>query len=293
MFFNPFDLRGPQFLGFYITLGILLFIILRIIRQRVEDDGIESRHIFTDPYMIAYLREGSQEVIRVAVISLLDRGLLTADGSMLSAKADAEAIARKPVEKGILKRCQNPISAPLLVLDPELLAMCERYEEELIKLRLLPDEAAVKMRGILFRLSLLILWGTAGMKIYVALMRGRTNIIFLIVLSVIFPLIAYALTKGAFRSIKGDRALSRLREAFSALKERAASVQMGGGTTDVVILAAVFGLLHLPGALSAQAMSLFPQLQRTSSSGGSSCSSGCSSSSCGGGGCGGGCGGCG
>lgn len=293
MFFNPFDLRGPQFLVFYITLGILLFIILRIIRQRVEDDGINSRHIFSDPYTIAYLREGGEEVIRVAVISLLDRGLLTANGVMLSARTGAEAIARKPIEKGILKKCHNPVSASSLVQDPELVAMSERYEEELIKLRLLPGDAARRVRDILFRLSLLILWGVAGMKIYVALMRGKTNIIFLIILAVIFPVVAYALTKMPFRSIKGDRTLANLRETFSGLKSRADRVQMGGGTTDIVILASVFGLIHLPEELSAQARLFFPQLQRASSSTGSSCGSGCSSSSCGGGGCGGGCGGCG
>ena len=61
---NPFDLSGPEFLIFYGLLGAvrsgLLWFARRIPRRTAP------RIDYSDPYLLAYLRGGEKEVIRVA-----------------------------------------------------------------------------------------------------------------------------------------------------------------------------------------------------------------------------------
>jgi hypothetical protein len=132
-------------------------------------------------------------------------------------------------------------------------------------------------------------------KILIALSRGRTNIFFLIAAAFVFGYLLY-LVANPSRTLAGDAMLADLRQLFSALKHRAASIRSPSGTNELALLAAVFGTASLPAGSGIVPGKLFrkPVSESSSSSCGSSTSS-CGSSggsSCGGG-CGGGCGGCG
>src|SRR6187200_2149852 len=72
---NPFELSGPQFLAFYAMLGAGVVCAVYLLKQRAEG-GEPIRLPSTDPYLIAYLRGGAVETVRLGVAVLVDRQLL-------------------------------------------------------------------------------------------------------------------------------------------------------------------------------------------------------------------------
>ena len=133
-----------------------------------------------------------------------------------------------------------------------------------------------------------LLLGVGGFKVFGALGRGHSNVLFLIFLMLVAPIFAWGVCCPR-QTERGKFMLEDLRALYGGLKARAAAIPPGGATIEALMLAAVFGLGLLPATNFGYAKTLFPQATGTSSSG---CGSGCGSS-CGGGGCGGGCGGCG
>jgi len=64
-------------------------------------------------------------------------------------------------------------------------------------------------------------------KILIALSRGRTNILFLVILSGLAAFVAFK-TSSPFRTVRGEKFLQDVKPLFSALRQRAASVRPGG-----------------------------------------------------------------
>src|SRR5215471_4358237 len=95
---NPFDLRGPEFLAFYFFFSLVVIIAIAILR-RIAESGDAPKIDLGDPYLIAYLRGGENEALRVSVISLVDRGMLVMDGASIR-RADhvRDDMVRHPVE---------------------------------------------------------------------------------------------------------------------------------------------------------------------------------------------------
>src|SRR6476661_6771597 len=106
---NPFDLPGPAFLVFYAALGVCVAIALRNFRRRREE-GRPVRIETSDPYLIAYLRGGKNEAVRVAAVSLVDRGLLKEEGTDRLVAASKNDTVRRPIEKAILRVYARPAS---------------------------------------------------------------------------------------------------------------------------------------------------------------------------------------
>jgi hypothetical protein len=180
---------------------------------------------------------------------------------------------------------------------------CEEYKKTLQRDGLLPDDSINRLRQLQFVAAVLVLVLIGGVKIVVALQRGRTNLAFLIILIIVAIVVA---AKVAFPRLTsaGQAMLTDIQNLYSGLKDRAFSIHPGGATIEASMLAAAFGLGALEGSSFLYAQTLFPHQKKSSSSWwsssnsscgsagcGSSCSSGCGSSC--GGGCGGGCGGCG
>lgn len=308
---NPFDLRGPEFLLFYIFFSIVVIALLVIVRRALES-GDAPRVDLADPYLIAYLRRGRDEAIRVAMIALVDRGLLESSGTRLKrVKGKSPVLVRRLLEQLILEKfTQEAESKEAFSYDP-IVSAAEKYGTELQNTGLLPDQATKTGRLVLLMVALLALAGVAWLKVYIAIMRGRTNVAFLIILSILFIIIAISVSRPRLTA-RGNALLKDLRNLYGDLRARAETISPGGSTIEAAMLAAVFGAAILPASNFAFTRQLFPQLQPStgtwsSFSDGSSCSSSSSScsssssscssgsscgSSCGGGG-GGGCGGCG
>jgi len=293
---NPFDFYGPQFLVFYIVFAIFIFIVTSIARRfldrSVVGGAIDPAQVVSDPYLIAYLRGGASEAARVAAISLVDRDLLSVTGSKLKAHDNVKGDhARHLLEQKILLKYRTSGEASDLYADADVRNACDQYEMKLQQLGLLPNKSITAARMALFVAMAAVLILTSSIKIVIALSRGRTNIAFLIILTVVAILI---LRKVAFprQTAVGRAMIHDVQRLFSGLKDRVRSIPLHGATTELAMLVAVFGMSAAPATTQAWTRQLFPQASSSSSS-----SSGCgSSSSCGsscGGGCGGGCGGCG
>lgn len=294
---NPFDLPGPQFLGFYLGLSALVIVAL-LVARKVGESSSAPKLDLSDPYLIAYLRGGDTEMLRVAAVSLVDRGLLTATGTQLK-RAENAAVdsVRRPVEKELLNKFQHADEASAIFDDARLKATCKPYEQTLKNAGLLPNESIKSARLTRLLIACFVLGGIGVVKILVALSRGRTNIGFLIVLMIVAVAIAVKLSFPRLTEA-GAAMLADLQGLYSDLKNRAFLLRTGGATIEPMLLAAVFGVGALESADFAFTRTLFPSPQAAAQSGSSWVSSGssCSSSSCGsscGGGCGGGCGGCG
>jgi uncharacterized protein (TIGR04222 family) len=290
---NPFDLRGPEFLVFYLTLGVLVTVVVAVLRRRSESTVVATGPL-VDYLKIAYLRGGSDEALRVAILALIDRGLVTMVGDdRVQAALPTLPAGLQRTEQRLLESCKDVTPAHELVSDESLkMTVLTECEGHLVKAGLLPDANVKAARMTLLLAGVSLLSAVAILKILIALSRGRTNVLFLVVACVIFAFLVYRVA-NPFRTWAGEAMLADQRTLFSALKARAVSMAVPTGSNDLALLAAVFGTASLPAGLSFP-KKLFHNPQQSTSgwsggcgSGGSSCGSSC------GGGCGGGCGGCG
>lgn len=290
-----FALKGPQFLIAYTTIGLLVVAWL-VWRRRACEAGPVPRLPYSDPYLVAYLRDGKEAARRVALLSLIDRELLTptetsAKGVQLVASGPtAPMLVKRPLERAILERCKTPQLAARVIEDPSLDHIDRAYEIQLQHLGLLPNAAVRSQRTMRALAAVGVVVGVAGFKIFLALKQGHTNVFFLIILALGF-LAACGLASHPARTVRGDRVLESLKTLFGRLKARAGSLRPGKSPDEVALITAVFGAGILPNTLfpHAQHLSATPSRGGGGGSTGHHCSS--SGSSCGG--CGGGCGGCG
>src|SRR5688572_6470436 len=111
---NPFDLPGPQFLAFYAALGLVVVVLVSILRRMAESGPVPKVDV-SDPYLIAYLRGGENEALRVATVSLVDRGLLIAEDENLRAKKNVSLDGvRRPIEKALLRKFMQSHKATII-----------------------------------------------------------------------------------------------------------------------------------------------------------------------------------
>jgi uncharacterized protein (TIGR04222 family) len=284
---------GPVFLVIYVLLAIAVNVWLRYDqRQREAAQPARFMEIAQDPYQLAYLREGASEATRLAIFSLLDRGLLEeANGSVRCARADAASFARRPIEKAVLASCSGWAEVATIETAYGVTVACQSYKSVQQEQHLLADASTFSARFFPFVAAVTLLVGVAVARALWAVGHGRHNIGFLLIFSLIGG-IALAVAWRKRRTGLGDAALDRLKLLFAKLKRRANDLVPGGQSNDAVLAAALFGMAILP-------VDSFPYLERVfpkpkssgdSSSGGDS---GSSDGDGGGGGCGGGCGGCG
>ena len=295
---NPLDLRGPEFLVFYFGLGVATLGLMWFLRRTNESDSSVAP-LLSDYLEIAYLRGGANEALRVATMNLVNRGLVDIKSSdrLHTVDRHARELVAKEAERGILDRFTVPQAATGIFSDWKLRRAATRdCRPPLVRQGLLPNAAQRFVRAFLLLTGGFMLGGVAVVKILVALSRGRSNIMLLIVEALVFGVLLYKVTHPR-RTPAGNAVLADLRTLFAGLRARGPSLALGVDTQDFALLMAVFGMTALPPAFNFDR--LFPRAAQSSgcgsgcgSSSGSSCGGG--GSSCGGGGCGGGgCGGCG
>ncbi|MCY7387557.1 MAG: TIGR04222 domain-containing membrane protein [Burkholderiales bacterium] len=291
---NPFALTGFSFLGFYVLLGLAVMWGLRMWIRQLESASAPPAQNMTDPYLIAHLRAGENEALRVATVALLDRGLLVAQGQTLKTKnTKSFGVVQRPIEKAILQHFTSPGEGHEIFKDSGARIACSGYEKVLKEQRMIADAGTYAKRFLPVAIALGVLIAVTWTKINIAFSAGRHNVGFLVMLTIVFAIIALVIW---FRrhTARGEAMLADLRSLFSRLKGRAKSLRAGGQTNEAALLAAVFGLSALPAASFPFMEQLYPAKSRdgsgcgASSTDSSSCSSGSScSGGCGGGGCGG------
>jgi uncharacterized protein (TIGR04222 family) len=287
----PFDLPGPQFLGFYALFVVAVIVGLYFARRHHESGPLPLADL-SDPLLFACLRGGPKEVVRVATLGLIDRGVLEdTSAGVRRARTVKPEFVRRRVEKEVLSYFEHPVAIDSILnhFAAERVA-AEEYETQLRGFRLVPDNEMLKTRFSLLIIALVALLGVGAIKLLVALAAGRSNVMFLIIMMVVAVILAIK-ARGPYRTAVGDSYLASIRTMFNGLHERAASIKPGSGSRELLWLTALFGAATLPTSAFPFVPQLWPKPRQSSSSGcGSSCGRG-GGSGCGGGG--GGCGGCG
>ena len=103
-------MRGPEFLALFIGTSLAVFFLVRaaIVASEPRSDGMRVR----DPYMIAYLRGGLEELIRVVVLSLAIRGLLKISGTGIQTADPTEIRPSRPPHRESDPRGLSPAGHP-------------------------------------------------------------------------------------------------------------------------------------------------------------------------------------
>jgi uncharacterized protein (TIGR04222 family) len=321
---NPFELRGPEFLLFYFCFGLAVIIAIVVLRRRAES-GDAPRIDLGDPYLIAYLRGGEDEALRLAVISLVDRGVLAMDGKFIR-RADhvTSGMVKYPIEYEALRKFDatgeeaSVFEAASVLEDHSLKSALQPYRDKLERAGLMPDANVRRDRRMRLLLALMALGVVGVIKIQIGLSLGKP-VALLVVMMISAMVIAAAFSFPRLTAL-GKATLEDITNLYSGLRTRINSFSPGGASAELAMFAAVFGVAALAGTPFAYEEDLFRRTTSSSfwgtsassscgtsacssggsSDGGSSCGgssdggSSCGGSSDGGGGCGGGgCGGCG
>lgn len=316
---NPFDWYGPQFLLFYavFTAAVLAVLYSARLLSETEPESVRLR----DPYLIAYLRGGDIEAVRIVCLALMDRGILRfvkhVDSTALAPVPEKAASVGQPLEQQILrvfgseKGPEKPLDKAIAEARecPALLA----FEKQLQAQGLIPGSSFEGLPFFRFCLGVALLLGVSFVKGGIGLSRHRP-VSFLLILTVFAIVLAYKVCfhprPSAFQKVMED-----LRNLFDAARRRAGAFRPGKNTGELVAIAAIYGLAEIPdtipyahdidqlvasqyaagGGVTASLWSTglpdwMPDWDIGGGDGGDGGSSG--GSSCGGG-CGGGCGGCG
>ncbi|HND22424.1 MAG TPA: TIGR04222 domain-containing membrane protein, partial [Acidobacteriota bacterium] len=240
---------GIQFLGFYLAAGIGVCVGNVWVRHRRES-GQTPKLDFQDPYLIAYLRGGAPEALRIATVELLTRKLLvekvTVDSSdiytLIQANPAAKTKPQTQIEASLLVWFQESNGPTSIFDNTQLTRACLYLNDWLEQLGLLPNQSVRRARRIQFGAAFSVLIGLAGLKIVYALATGHTNILFLVLLAIGFSMV---LVKTSFprRTGLGDQVLKDLKKLYQSARN---SGRNQPGNKNEVMLASVFGLAALP-----------------------------------------------
>ena len=314
---NPFELRGPEFLLFYFCFSLAIVIAIVFFRRRAES-GHAPRIDLGDPYLIAYLRGGQDEALRVAVISLVDRGMLVMDGHLIR-RADhvSSGMAKYPIEYEALKKFDvlgeeaSVFEAASVLKDDNLKSALQPYRHKLERAGLMPDANVRSDRRMRLLLALTALGVAGAIKIQIGLSLGKP-VAFLVVMMIAAMIIAAAISFPRLTA-RGEATLEDVTNLYAGLRTQVNSISPGSATAELAMFAAVFGVGALAATPFAYAEDLLHRKKNeyfswscgssgsscgssdaSSSSGSSDGGSSCGGGGGGGGGCGGGgCGGCG
>jgi uncharacterized protein (TIGR04222 family) len=324
------DLDGPTFLAFYL-LAIVAVIVASRVSINLADPtrSLDPLEIPTklDPYEIAFLRGGPNEVTRVAIASLIQRGILkiippeTRYGSrQIDRETDLDDEGPLThIEEVVADWSEYPATAAEIFDPKQGLAALVSQECLIYEKRLGGEELLLpaEVRDIAWRLWWLgsgLIVAIGGYKLAVALAKGHTNVQILIGMGTVGPLLLLWACRALPRlSHRGRAYLHRLQFAFGTLKTATQRVAIGkdasqnnasidqlsltqaAAWSDASLVLGIYGLSAMSGVGSTDIQALFAHSSQNHigfSSCGSGCGAGCGSG-CGGGGCGGGCGGCG
>jgi uncharacterized protein (TIGR04222 family) len=278
---NPFDLRGPEFLFFYLILCSVVIATMIYLRRLAESGGTPKTNL-SDPYLIAYLRGGKNETLRIAVLSLIDRKLLTVNNQTLQTAENVSGdMVSIPLEQNMLKVFAKGYAATSIYTSPTLDQACKPYETRLQQDGLLPDEATKAKRRKRFAIAASVILGIAAVRIFQSLAAGHFNLLFLILMMLVAALIARAYHAPRLTQ-RGKEFLEDIQTLHAHVKYAKLNPQQGGASTENMMLAAaIFGVSALAFSSSSTfdyANTLFPRAANQSSATGSSCSSSCGSS---------------
>ena len=309
---NPIaNMYGPQFLFLY-GLVIAVTLVGCWWRLRSKDPTAQLPPLplrsDPDPYEIAYMRGGENEVVRLTIFNLIQRGYLKVSETKRWWGSTEQRLGRvsghpdqrhlSPLEQSVFRLFSTPRTAADIfqsdVQSTALEGLCTDFDSKLQgEQALCPSEvrdASVRIRWF----GVMLILGIGGYKLMAALAKGRYNVGFLIIMGFCSLFLLLRLCRPPRLSRLGQDYLKRLQGVFDRFKPTAS----GANDTTLLLLVSLFGVGVLSETLYASLPRMFARSARSSGGCGDGWSGGCGcgggGSGCGGGGCGGGgCGGCG
>lgn len=292
------DMPGSQFIWLaliYCILVILSAKLCALSQDTTRNQPVPQIDTKADPYEIAYLRGGEKEVAATALFNLLQRERLVYDESgTVRVNAETSHVPVTSLEHIIVEQFAIPRKANQILFSNDIFqklsAHCTAYEQSLIRKGMLSTSRYNQSGWLQVLLFLFLLEAPLLYKLMVAVLKGRTNIIFLILLLFMASITLVLVCRPARLTSLGKRYLESFKNALQAKKKQVFSES--SAQSEAALMVALFGAGVLAGTSYGFFKNLFPRSSGNSScsSCGSSCSSSGSGGSCGGGGCG-GCGG--
>ena len=326
LFDNPLaNLPGPYFLVFYGFVIAAAIIAFKIVKSKLDFTGkmpLPPIPVEPDPFEIAYLRGGANELARAATFALTQKGLIEISQNgkdiWIQQTAKANPLRLNPIERAVFNYYSEPRKPKELFqksgLKEILQPFASTYEARLAAQHFLIDGATKSLIGKYSLTFAAAVAGLGGYKVIAALLNGYSNVWYLIVIGAIGSFVLLAMSNAPRLTEHGKKHLERLQLAFE--KFRYASIPKNqiqnqqtattfASVDPLLLTVGIFGTAALAGTAYDDYNRAFHKSQNAqSSSGGSSCGSGCGtssdSSSCSSGGdggsgcssgCGGGCGG--
>lgn len=325
LFDNPIaNMQGQVFLVIYGAIIFVLAIAFYLLKSKFDWTDKQPAPLISqtpDPYEIAYLRGGENELARSLIFSLTNKGFLqiTNEGKksyIVLTQNQPNWTTLPSIERNILSWFQTTRETSEVFESYGLIELLKpyslKYESKLAQNNLLtPKDVEMKIR----MLSFLVFGFTAligSYKLIASISHGSYNIIFLILFIIASFLVFWFLGKTKRLSKRGENYLETLQNTFDRLRyNKTPSPNMPAlNSFDPALLAlGIFGTSALIGSGYNEYERAFEKSNKQDSGGygsscGTSCGSSCSSwsscssgdsgsscssgSSCGGG-CGGGC----
>lgn len=290
---SPFDMAGPEFLGFYFWLEVACLVFGLFLRNVLRTGGPDAPETISplDPDSVAVLASGRSSAINSAIASLVQQGACTLDPGTASLEPVVDSI---PNSGGLPAALFNwtkmpgphPVSAARTVASHEL----DDIEDDLRNQGLVvpPDQARFVIWVPLLVSMVAPILGSA--KIDVGLSRGRPVefLVLACVASVALNLFVFA--RRPVRSRMGDALVGQLRRQNAHLRDIATTREQPT-PSEFAMSTALFGVgILAAGSLGYLVPLLAPPVPRQGTGGGCSgnspynCSGGGGTSSCGGGG---------
>ncbi len=298
---NPLDWSGPEFLGLFLPLLILSFLVASLLKWWMSlpgsttDTGLPR----ISPYEAALLR-GREALVEAALASLVHQGRVRMDVDRLVITGPVpftapliERIVHAAVEAQELRRSELVRKAKPAI---------QQLRASLVRRGWLVDDTWAPRAQWLSRLPILAMLLPGFLKILVGLERGRP-VAFLVIVCLVGLIAFFVGAREPWRSRRGDAVLRALRDEQEPLKQtaRTATSPSEMSSQDMAMAVGLFGM----SAVGYTEFELMRRHLQSSGYGSSSGSSGDSGGGCGGGdsggggdggggdGGGGGCGGCG
>ncbi len=316
---NPIgNMYGPYFLALYAIVIIGVGVIGKYAISR--NDPMASRPLVPsqpDAYLIAFLRGGENEVMRVGIYKLIKMGFLEVcpmEGR--SPKSNAQVLQMRenapdrsqlaPVEIDILHQFSAPAtsqSAFRSSLPGKVAQGMATVKDKLISDGLLSSDEQQRNAARIRAAAVWTIVVLGAYKFLVAVATGHVNVGFLVGLGILGSIGVSIILRQPRITRRGAAYLERLRRAFRSSRRLSTSQTetIDAAILDLmVVTVALDGMAALDGTPDARIGRMFAasSSNSTASCGGAigsfgsgSCSSGGGGASCGGGG--GGCGGCG
>ena len=305
---NPLTgMYGPHFLLLYGGFIVAVMIGCRFAVNR-SDSTREGRippiPQNPDPYEIAYLRGGPNELARLVMFDLVRMGYAEiSEKGIRRCEPHPPATALIELQRAVFKKITtHKIPANLFKTENlrEVVShFCQDYELHLRRERLIAEPDARSKALIVWGIGAALIVGLCIYKLSASLADDHYNVFFMLTMAAVSTLILYFVCRPRRLSARGRKYLERLQAAFASLPTRAkvqGSRAALAADPTTLLLVGVFGIPALAGTPFDSYHRTFTQ---STPSGGGSCGGGCGSGGCGGGGCGGGgcggggCGGCG